>query len=97
MLNLKDDEISKMIYTVFSMVVELVYPEDKKREIFKKIQYAKQTGKRIDGRIFADGEGLTRAQKLAIIEQMANQPRKKSERKLPHLNLNLLENELITN
>ncbi len=97
MLKLKDDEISKMIYTVFSMVVELVYPEEKKREIFKKIQHAKQTGERIDGRIFADGEGLTREQKLAIIEQIANQPRKKSERKLPRLNLKLLENELITN
>ncbi len=47
--------------------------------------------------IFANEECLTRAQKLAIIEQIANQPRKKSERKLPHLNLNLLENELITN
>jgi len=82
---------------VFSMVVELVYPEEKKREIFKKIEHAKQTGERIDGRIFANEECLTRAQKLAIIEQIANQSRKKSERKLPHLNLNLLENELITN
>lgn len=97
MLKLKDDEISKMIYTVFSMIVELVYPEEKKREIFKKIQHAKQTGERIDERIFADGEGLTRAQKLAIIEKIANQPKKKSERKLPHFNLNLLESELITN
>jgi len=83
--------------TLFSIVVELVYPEEKKREIFKKIQHPRQTGEKIDGRIFANEEGLTRAQKLVIIEQIANQPRKKSERKLPHFNLNLLENELITN
>ncbi len=96
MLKLRDDEISKMIYTVFSMMIELLYPEEKKREIFKKLEHARQTGEKIDGRLFGDEEGLTRTQKLAIIEKIVNQPGKKSEHKLPRLNLNLLENELIT-
>jgi len=96
MLKLKDDEMSKMIFTVFSMVVELIYSEEEKREIFKKLEHLSQTGEKIDGTILPNKGGLTRQQKLAIIKKIVNQPRKKSEHKLPRLNLSLLENELLT-
>jgi len=96
MLKLKDDKTSKMFCTIISMMIELLYPEEKKREIYKKIEYAKQTGEKIDGTVFANDDDFTRTQELAIIKKIVNQPRKKSEYKLPRFNLNLLENKLIT-